>query len=118
MTDVNIKTHTPRDRQLSARKQAQLDRLKRVAAGRRRPGIRVVPANEDLRRVLKHPNGMGFRPEGSVEWPDDKFTRKRIAEGSVTVEEKHDEHKHDEHKHEERHRGQRPKGHEDTNSAA
>jgi len=61
---------------------------------------------------------MGFRPEGSVEWPDDKFTRKRIAEGSVTVEEKHDEHKHDEHKHEERHRGQRPKGHEDTNSAA
>ena len=113
MTDVNIRTQKPSQRQLSARKQAQLDRLERVAAGRRRPGIRVVPANDDLRRVLKHPNGMGFRPEGSVEWPDDKFTRKRIAEGSVTVEEKHDEHKH-----EERHRGQRPKGHEDTNSAA
>jgi hypothetical protein len=49
--------------------------------------VRVVPANEDLRRNLKHPAGQIKFPEtGSVEWPLDRFTRRRIAEGSVTEE--------------------------------
>jgi hypothetical protein len=48
----------------------------------------VLPASEELRRVLKHPNGMAFRSSGSVEWPDDKFTQRRIADGSITIEKK------------------------------
>jgi hypothetical protein len=49
--------------------------------------VRVTPASDDLRRLLVHPTGIGF-PEntGSVEWPLDKFTRRRIEDGSVTRE--------------------------------
>jgi hypothetical protein len=55
------------------------------------PRVRVTAASEEMRRALKHPSGMRF-PEGggSVEWPRDKFTRRRIKEGAVTVEEQKD----------------------------
>jgi hypothetical protein len=36
--------------------------------------------------VLKHPKGGGFPESGSAEWPDDRFTKRRIADGSVTRE--------------------------------
>ena len=47
--------------------------------------IRVWPANEDIRRVMKHPNGIGFRHSValSVSWPRDGFTIRRIREGHV-----------------------------------
>lgn len=50
----------------------------------RRPTIQVEPTRDDYRKHLKHPNGKGF-PEGSgaANWPDDRFTRRRIADGSV-----------------------------------
>ena len=32
------------------------------------PRVRVLPANDELRRVLHHPRGMRFRASGSVEW--------------------------------------------------
>jgi hypothetical protein len=48
--------------------------------------VRVVPRNEDMRLFLKHPNGVGFPESGSVEWPLDGFTQRRIADGDVTVE--------------------------------
>ena len=47
--------------------------------------MRVIPANEELRRILKHPNGMPFRSEGSVEWPLDKFTQRRLREGAIKL---------------------------------
>jgi hypothetical protein len=49
-------------------------------------GIRVVP-QEQYRAVLKHPKAGGFPAEGGKEWPDDRFTRRRLADGSVTKEE-------------------------------
>jgi hypothetical protein len=51
--------------------------------------VRVTPANDDLRRVLKHPKGGLAFPagSGSVEWPLDQFTRRRIKDGSVIREE-------------------------------
>ncbi|SIO49829.1 hypothetical protein SAMN05443247_06558 [Bradyrhizobium erythrophlei] len=49
-------------------------------------GIRVVPAKEEYRAVLKHPHGSNFPAEGSAEWPDDRFTKRRLADGSVTRE--------------------------------
>jgi hypothetical protein len=42
-----------------------------------------------MRRLLKHPRAGGFRSEGSIEWPDDTFTRRRLRDGDVKlVEEK------------------------------
>lgn len=49
-------------------------------------GVRVTPANENMRKLLKHPKSGGFRKEGSVEWPNDRFTKRRLADGSITRE--------------------------------
>ncbi|MCA1452132.1 hypothetical protein I6F35_02745 [Bradyrhizobium sp. BRP22] len=73
------------EKEISLRKQRQNERLAKLRAFKPK-GVRVVPASDELRKVLKHPNGMGFRPEGSSEWPNDRFTKRRIADGSVTLE--------------------------------
>ena len=65
--------------------EARKARLRKIAPQRQR--VRVLPANEDFRQVLKHPSGLRFPEQGSVEWPLDKFTRKRLAEGDITIEE-------------------------------
>jgi hypothetical protein len=49
-------------------------------------GVRVVPAKEEYRAVLKHPNSGNFPAEGGTEWPDDRFTKRRLADGSVVRE--------------------------------
>jgi hypothetical protein len=61
-------------------------RLAAIRKSMEMPRVRVLPASEEIRRVPKHPRGMPFREHGSVEWPLDTFTHKRIAEGSITVE--------------------------------
>ena len=61
------------------------ERLNRIHQVRHQPGIRVVPADDDMRRLLKHPRAGGFRSEGSIEWPNDNFTRRRLREGSVKL---------------------------------
>ncbi|WP_028164122.1 hypothetical protein [Bradyrhizobium elkanii] len=73
------------EKNISLRKQRQNERLAKVRSFQPK-GVRVLPASDELRKVLKHPNGMGFRPEGSSEWPNDRFTKRRIADGSVTLE--------------------------------
>jgi len=67
------------------------------------PGIRVEPRDDTMRRLLKHPRAGGFRSEGSIEWPNDTFTRRRLREGSIKLAEtgKHDD-KHDD-KHGDKH---------------
>jgi len=70
----------------SLRKQQQQARLARMREFRV-PGVRVTPASEELRAVLKHPTAGAFRAEGSTEWPNDRFTKRRLAEGSVKLEE-------------------------------
>lgn len=48
--------------------------------------VKVVPKNDTMRKLLKHPSNMvAFREEGPMEWPDDAFTARRIADGDVTV---------------------------------
>lgn len=80
MVNVTTKVETPGQR-LKAK-------VQRKIGSQKRPGIRVVPRDDDMRRLLKHyPSGIGFRSEGSVEWPDDVFTHRRIKDGSVKVEE-------------------------------
>jgi hypothetical protein len=75
----------------ATRNAAKQARLEAIRKGKEVPRVRVLPANEDIRRVLKHPRGMAFRSTGSVDWPLDKYTQRRIADGSVTVEEKKQE---------------------------
>jgi hypothetical protein len=88
---VDVKTETkpqtetkpvnPRD----AIREARQRRL-RVVAGNNAATVKVYPANETMRGVLHHPNGkIRFRQEldQPVEWPNDSFTKRRIAEGSV-----------------------------------
>jgi hypothetical protein len=58
-------------------------------------GLRIVPASEALRGVLKHPNGTKFRSKGSIEWPNDRFTQRRLRDGSVKIEAKKQEAKAD-----------------------
>jgi hypothetical protein len=69
----------------SQKARANLERVKKMAT---RPGVRVEPRDADMRRLLKHPRAGGFRSEGSIEWPDDTFTRRRLKEGSVKLAEK------------------------------
>jgi hypothetical protein len=89
---VDVKTTIPKGREQpganpSVNKRARrLGILKAAHAGH--GSVRVVPANEKYRAVLKHPNGMRLRAEGSTEWPNDRFTQRRLRDGSVKIEEK------------------------------
>jgi hypothetical protein len=48
--------------------------------------VMVLPKNEEMRKLLKHPSGdIKFRPEGPIDWPDDSFTHRRLADGDVTL---------------------------------
>lgn len=74
---------------------APSEREKRIKARRDRIAaltpkierVRVNPANDDIRRAIAHPAGIRFPESGSVEWPLDSFTKRRLADGSVTREE-------------------------------
>jgi hypothetical protein len=89
MTDHEpSKEKDPRTLSIEARKK-RMKELSKPAAR-----VRVTPGNDDMRRVLKHPSGVGFAEAGSTEWPHDQFTRRRIQDGSVKVE----EHRADEHR--------------------
>jgi hypothetical protein len=58
----------------------RLQRLKDEAVQER---VRVEPANDIMRKLMKHPSGTGFRGQGSADWPLDSFTRRRLTEGSI-----------------------------------
>lgn len=70
------------------------ERSKRIAARKARirelvprmPTVRVEPASDAIRKALRHPgSGAKFPASGSVEWPHDQFTKRRVKEGSVTL---------------------------------
>lgn len=52
------------------------------------PRVRVVPSNNDFRRLMVHPMTpeVLFPERGGTSWPLDAFTRRRIRDGSVTLE--------------------------------
>ena len=74
----------------SRRWQMRQERLDKVRNANPKRRVRVTPAKESLRKILKHPGAStgSFRSTGSVEWPLDTFTRRRIRDGDVTVEER------------------------------
>ena len=61
-------------------------RRMRLIAGDKPATIKVYAANEDMLAVLRHPGrGIRFRDkiDQPVEWPNDRFTARRIRDGSV-----------------------------------
>ena len=77
--------NTPRQRRLQVLKDAR---------GERANMVHVVPADEKYRGVLKHlPSGIGFRKDGGALWPNDKFTQRRLRDGSVKLEAQQEEKK-------------------------
>jgi hypothetical protein len=71
---------------VDVRAQARQDRIARVRAMAPDQTVRVNPRDEHLRKLLRHPlRGRGFPSTGSVEWPLDTFTRRRLRDGDVTL---------------------------------
>ena len=73
-------------KELSLRGKAARERIERIKNSRPPGGVRVTPASDELRKVLRHPRGARFPNEGSAEWPNDRFTKRRLAEGAVKLE--------------------------------
>lgn len=82
MTEVRTQTVNPR----AAIREARQQRLRVAHSGT--PTVKVWPANEAVRQALRHGSGIRFRKSlnDSVEWPNDSFTKRRIAEGAVLTE--------------------------------
>jgi hypothetical protein len=95
--DANRAMALPREQQVAAQRKAdrQANRpsgpkarpshLAAIAAAKKMPRVRVEPTRPELRDIIQHPNGMRFRKEGSVEWPLDRFTQRRLREGSIRI---------------------------------
>lgn len=49
--------------------------------------MRVWPTSEAIRKILKHPCGIGFGDtmSESADWPEDQWTTRRIQDGDVTT---------------------------------
>jgi hypothetical protein len=74
----------------SERFKRRMARVERTQMGQDIPKVRVLPKNDELREILVHPNGnLAFREHGSVEWPLDQFTLRRLRDGDVTLDEGH-----------------------------
>jgi hypothetical protein len=84
MPEMKITTANGNPRQVI--RDARMDRMRRINDGRPAT-VKVYAANADMQRVLRHANGTRFRADlgEPVEWPNDTFTARRIAEGSVRI---------------------------------
>jgi hypothetical protein len=49
--------------------------------------MKVLPKDDNVRKILYHPTGGKFRAEGPADWPDDTFTARRLRDGDITKEE-------------------------------
>jgi hypothetical protein len=77
------------EQQLSVRDKRIHDVQERMrkAQAEAAPRVRVVPRDDNIRKYIKHqPSQIAFPESGSVEWPLDAFTQRRIEDGDVTVE--------------------------------
>jgi hypothetical protein len=86
MTETKNQKQT-RENPRTAIREARAKRL-RVIEGQQPKTIKVFAANETMRGVLRHHTGTRFRDklDQGVEWPNDSFTKRRLAEGSVLTE--------------------------------
>jgi hypothetical protein len=48
--------------------------------------MKVRATSDKIKQYIKHPSRrIGFRADGTAEWPHDQFTQRRINDGDVTV---------------------------------
>lgn len=48
--------------------------------------MKVWPKDENMRKILVHPQGgIAFHEEGPIDWPDDSFTARRVADGDILL---------------------------------
>jgi len=54
--------------------------------------LKVWPKNDEIRKLIFHPSsgGIYFHEEGPIDWPNDSFTARRVADGDVLLEEPSD----------------------------
>ena len=71
----------------SRRDERRAERLQQARSTVTPGRVRVLPRDDEMRKLLKHPTSGGFLAEGSVEWPYDQFTKRRVRDGDVTLEE-------------------------------
>jgi hypothetical protein len=73
--------------QESMREQRRADRLQQARGTVTPERVRVLPRDEAFRKshrnVVGHAN---FPEQGSVEWPFDQFTKRRLRDGDITIE--------------------------------
>lgn len=75
--DVTMKTNALTGRQRM--QDASFDETRRI--------VRVLPRTDEIRKYIKHPGTrVGFPAEGSTEWPNDAFTKRRVRDGDVSIE--------------------------------
>ncbi len=75
------------DTGLQARHRIIAERKARARQAAPNPRMRVLPRDASIRKHIVHwPTGIAFPETGSVEWPDDRFTQRRIRDGDVTIE--------------------------------
>jgi hypothetical protein len=75
----------PPENMRNQRRQRRMQVLKDANSGRQQM-VGVVPGDEKYRAVLKHlPSGIAFRKDGGALWPNDKFTQRRLRDGSVKL---------------------------------
>jgi hypothetical protein len=88
MVDVNFmqrpehEKRQPSEAFLSKRDRIMAKIREHSAAGRR---VRVEPKNDLMREILRHPTAGFFRAQGAAEWPDDKFTQRRLKDGDIKL---------------------------------
>jgi hypothetical protein len=71
---------------LKSNKAARMQRVKEIKDMSAVQRVRVEPTKEEYRKVLRHPsNNTAFRETGSIEWPLDQFTKRRIREGAIRI---------------------------------
>lgn len=74
----------------SVRFKRRMERIWRTETNEEPVKVRVLPKNDRMREILVHPDGdLAFHQTGSVEWPLDQFTLRRIRDGDVTIDESH-----------------------------
>ena len=71
------------------------ERVKKMREGMKgeQRTLKVTPKNDTTRKLLKHPRAGAFPKEGAAEWPDDRFTKRRIADGDIRAEAEGNDHK-------------------------
>lgn len=88
---VNTEKTERTKRPKSIRWQRRQERLARIRETKREERVRVHPRDDVIRRDIRHGvSRQAFPKQGTVEWPLDNFTKRRLRDGTVRLESAHE----------------------------